>query len=415
MKAEIIAVGTELLLGQVVNTNATFLSEELADLGIEVYFHTVVGDNFQRLTEILDLADSRSDLVVLCGGLGPTDDDLTKDAVAAHIQHPLIQDKDGMKKLHSFFEFSRRQMTENNLKQALIIDGGTGIPNPTGLAVGSLVTKNDTSYLLMPGPPGELKPMFVQYVRPLLQKLFPAKEQLVSRVLRFYGIGESQLVTDLKELIDNQTNPTLAPYAKPNEVTLRLTANVSLDENGEALLSAMEKQIMEKVGDYFYGYGDENTLEETTVKLLAAHGKTVAAAESLTAGLFQSMIGNVSGASNVLIGGFVTYSPTMKRELLGIPQELLDEHGVVSEACAKAMAESTLKLTDADLAVSFTGVAGPDELEGQPAGTVWIGLAGKDRKTTAAVYHFNRDRQYIRCSAAMKGLDLIRRAVLNKN
>lgn len=414
MKAEIIAVGTELLLGQIVNTNAAFLSEELAALGIEVYFHTVVGDNFQRLTDVLDLADSRSDLVVLCGGLGPTDDDLTKDAVAAHIQQPLVQDEDGMEKLHSFFAFSRRQMTENNLKQALIIDGGVGIPNPTGLAVGSLVTKNDTSYLLLPGPPGELRPMFVQSVRPLLQKLFPAKEQLISRVLRFYGIGESQLVTDLKKLMDNQTNPTLAPYAKPNEVTLRLTANVPLDEDGTELLFAMENQIMEKVGDYFYGYGDENTLEETTVKLLTAHGKTVAAAESLTAGLFQSMIGNVSGASSVLKGGFVTYSPAMKRDLLGIPQELLNEHGVVSEACAKAMAERTLKLTDADLAVSFTGVAGPDKLEGQPPGTVWIGLAGKDRETAASVHYFNRDRQYIRYSAAMKGFDLIRRAVLNK-
>ncbi|MBP1047993.1 competence/damage-inducible protein A [Enterococcus sp. BWM-S5] len=414
MKAEIIAVGTELLLGQVVNTNATFLSEELADLGIEVYYHTVVGDNLQRLLDVLNEAEQRSDLIVLCGGLGPTEDDLTKDGVALHIQKELVQDPEGMAKLLEFFRFSQRKMTENNLQQALIIEGGISIPNPTGLAVGTLVMERETSYLLLPGPPSELKPMFFQHVRPLLQELFPTKEQLLSRVLRFYGIGESQLVTDLKELIDAQTNPTLAPYAKPNEVTLRLTAKVSSKAEGEAMLQQLEEQVLAIVGEFFYGYGDENSLEETTVRLLTKHNKTLAAAESLTAGLFQSMIGNVSGASKVLQGGFVTYSAAMKTELLGIPESLIKEHGTVSEACAIAMAERTLQLVGSDLAVSFTGAAGPDELEGHPAGTVWIGIAEKGKKPTAELYHFSRDRQYVRYSAAMKGLDLIRRAVLKE-
>lgn len=414
MKAEIIAVGTELLLGQIVNTNATFLSEELADLGIEVYYHTVVGDNLQRLLDVLNEAEQRSDLIVLCGGLGPTEDDLTKDGVALHIQRELVQDPDGMAKLQEFFRFSQRKMTPNNLQQALIIEGGISIPNPTGLAVGTLVTERDTSYLLLPGPPSELKPMVFQYVRPLLQEMFPTKEQLISRVLRFYGIGESQLVTDLKELIDRQTNPTLAPYAKPNEVTLRLTAKTSSKAEGEAMLQQLEEQILAIVGEFFYGYGDENSLEETTVKLLAKHRKTLAAAESLTAGLFQSMIGNISGASKVLKGGFVTYSAEMKTALLDVSEELIREHGTVSEACAIAMADSTLRLTGADYAVSFTGAAGPDELEGHPPGTVWIGLAEKGQPTIAKLYHFNRDRQYVRYSAAMKGLDLIRRAVLKE-
>lgn len=414
MKAEIIAVGTELLLGQVVNTNATFISEELADLGIEVYYHTVVGDNFQRLLDILTQADKRSDLIVLCGGLGPTDDDLTKDAVAAHLNRQLVQDPLGLEKLHQFFQRSRRQMTENNLKQVLIVEGGKSIPNPTGLAVGTFVSEAEHHYLLLPGPPGELKPMFFDYVRPLLQDLFPAEDQLMSKVLRFYGIGESQLVTDLKELIDNQTNPTLAPYAKPNEVTLRLTAKVSSKQKGEELFSDLENEIMAIVGDYFYGYGDENSLEATVVNLLTEHGKTVAAAESLTAGLFQSMIGSVPGASKVLKGGFVTYSAEMKEDLLKIPKELIDEHGVVSEACAIAMAESTRALTGADIAVSFTGVAGPDELEEKSAGTVWIGVSKEGGETIAELCHFSRDRQYVRYSAAMKGLDLVRRTVLKK-
>lgn len=334
--------------------------------------------------------------------------------MALHIQKELVQDPAGMEKLQEFFRFSKRKMTPNNLQQALIIDGGISIPNPTGLAVGTLVTARDTSYLLLPGPPSELKPMVFQHVRPLLKELFPTKEQLMSRVLRFYGIGESQLVTDLKELIDRQTNPTLAPYAKPNEVTLRLTAKVSSKEAGEAMLQQLEDQVLALVGEFFYGYGDENTLEETTVKLLTERGKTVAAAESLTAGLFQSMIGNISGASKVLKGGVVTYSAEMKTALLDVPERLIKEHGTVSEACAIAMAEGTLKLTDADLAVSFTGAAGPDELEGHPPGTVWIGLAQKGKPTTAKQYHFNRDRQYVRYSAAMKGLDLIRRAVLKE-
>ncbi|MGM0219183.1 competence/damage-inducible protein A [Enterococcus sp. AZ126] len=414
MKAEIIAVGTELLLGQVVNTNATFLSEELADLGIEVYYHTVVGDNPQRLEQLLVDAEKRSDLIVLCGGLGPTEDDLTKDTVAAHIHHPLIQDEQGLKSLHEFFTFSKNKMTENNLRQTLMIDGGIAVQNPTGLAVGTLITEQDTTYLLLPGPPNELRPMFRQNARPLLEERFPQKEQLISRVLRFYGIGESQLVTELKTLIDTQTNPTIAPYAKPNEVTLRLTAKIVDEVTGQQLLDNLESKVMDQVGEYFYGYGDENSLAKVTVDALKRNGKTVTAAESLTAGLFQSTLGDISGVSKVFKGGFVTYSAKTKEQFLDIDPKLLEKEGTVSEACAIAMAEQARKLADADFAVSFTGVAGPDELEEQPAGTVWIGLAEKGQPTVAVLQHFNRDRSYIRQSAVMKGLDLIRRAVDKK-
>ncbi len=415
MKAEIIAVGTELLLGQVVNTNATFLSRELADLGIEVYYHTVVGDNPQRLEQLLVEVEDRSDLIVLCGGLGPTDDDLTKDTVAAHIGRTLVQDEQALARLHEFFKFSKNKMTENNLRQTLMIESGVAIQNPTGLAVGSLITENETTYLLLPGPPNELNPMFQQNVRPLLAARFPQAEQLISRVLRFYGIGESQLVTELKELIDRQTNPTIAPYAKPNEVTLRLTAKVADDDLGQQLLDELEAKIMAKVGMYFYGYGDENSLVKVTVDALKKCRKTVTAAESLTAGLFQSTLGDITGVSNVFKGGFVTYSAETKAHFLGIDTKLLEKEGTVSEACAIAMAERARIVADADFAVSFTGVAGPDELEGKPAGTVWIGFAEKGQPTIAVLQHFNRDRRYVRQSAVMKGLDLILRAVNKKN
>lgn len=258
MKAEIIAVGTELLLGQVVNSNATFLSEELAGLGFEVYYHTVVGDNPERLETVLDLADSRSELVVLCGGLGPTEDDLTKQVVAKHVGKELIRDEAGYQKLQAFFAKREQPMTENNLLQALIIDGGQALANRTGLAVGIFYQAPSVNYLLLPGPPNELKPMVYEQAVPLLKKQFIQEEQLISRVLRFYGIGESRLVTELKELIEEQTNPTVAPYAKPNEVTLRLTVKCKTEAIGQQQLDELEQVIMNRVGEFFYGYGETN-------------------------------------------------------------------------------------------------------------------------------------------------------------
>ncbi|MGG5340273.1 competence/damage-inducible protein CinA [Enterococcus pernyi] len=318
MKSEIIAVGTELLLGQVVNTNATFLSEQLADLGIDVYYHTVVGDNPTRLEELLQLAESRSELIILCGGLGPTEDDLTKEVVAKHLDRKLIQNTEGYKKLLAFFETTKRKMTDNNLQQSQIIEGGTPLPNRTGLALGTFYQTKSNAYLLLPGPPSELKPMFVEQVRPLLEQQFPSEEKLISKVLRFYGIGESQLVTDLKDLIATQINPTIAPYAKTNEVTLRLTVKTSDIHAGNQALHALEEKIQARVGEYFYGYGDDYSLPQAVVDLLKEQGKTVTAAESLTAGGFQSALGAIPGVSQVFSGGFVTYSAETKAKLLGI-------------------------------------------------------------------------------------------------
>lgn len=411
MKAEIIAVGTEILLGQVVNTNATYLSEKLTELGFEIYHHAVVGDNPARLEENIQLAESRSDLVVLCGGLGPTDDDLTKDVVAKHVQEPLVQDQEGYEHLADFFHFSQRKMTENNLRQVLTIKGGITLQNPAGLALGCLYNGKKASYLLLPGPPNELKPMFDKEAVPALQASFPAKTKLYSRVLRFYGIGESMLVTELADLIEKQTNPTLAPYAKPNEVTLRITASSDSEAQALALIDNMEAQVQARTGEFFYGYGDDNSLAKVTVEALKAHHKTVTAAESLTAGEFQAALGDVPGVSEVYKGGFITYSAETKASFLGIDPQALAEHGTVSRFCAEAMAEQALEKTGADFAVSFTGVAGPDTLEGQAPGTVWIAMAQKDGETQVQEYHFTRDRSYVRHSAVMKGLDLVRRAL----
>lgn len=415
MRAEIIAVGTELLLGQVVNTNATFLSEKLADMGIEVYFHTVVGDNPQRLEELLQLADTRSDLIILGGGLGPTDDDLTKNVLADHVGVPLVQNQAGLEALNAFFAQRQSVMTPNNLRQIETLKDGIPLPNRTGLAIGCLYKGEKNNYILLPGPPSELKPMFLEQARPLLEKEFPTTEKLTSRVLRFFGIGESKLVTDLAKMIEHQSNPTIAPYAKPNEVTLRITAKTEDEISANALLDQTEAEILAKVGEFFYGYGEENSLVEVVVDLLKDRGLSITAAESLTAGEFQATLGTIPGVSEVFPGGFVTYSETTKASFLGIDPALLERIGVVSEECAKEMAEAALRLADTDFAVSFTGVAGPDELEGKPKGTVYIALAQKDGETLISENHFSRDRSYVRHSSVMKGLDMVRRAILNKN
>ena len=412
MKAEIIAVGTEILLGQITNTNATFLSEELASLGFEVYHHSVVGDNGGRLREVLQVADERSELVVLCGGLGPTTDDLTKDVVAEFVGENLVEDGPGLLKLQEFFAKAHRQMTPNNLRQVLVFEHGESLPNDTGLAIGIFYQKpQSTAYLLLPGPPSELKPMFLRYAKELLAKKMPQQERLLSRVLRFYGIGESRLVTELADLIDEQTNPTIAPYAKPNEVTVRLTVKCQDEAIGATLLDQTEEAIMNRVGEYFYGYGEETTLEDVVVSLLKEQDKSITAAESLTAGQFQSVLGNVAGVSAVFPGGFVTYSPEVKERFLGLAPALIEQFGTVSRECAEAMATAARAKAQTDYALSFTGVAGPDALEGQPAGTVWIALATA-AGVTSHQYHFTRDRAYVRHSAVMAGLDLLRRALL---
>lgn len=271
MKTEIIAVGTELLLGQIVNTNASFISERLARVGYEVYYQGVVGDNDSRLREALDIAHSRSELVILCGGLGPTEDDLTKETVADFIGSTLATDQEALDKLEARIKVTNRVLTPNNLKQAQYIAGGEIIPNDRGLAIGSLVDFEGVKYLLLPGPPSELHWMVDHYVIPRLLEFLPTSSQLTSRVLRFYGIGESALATKLSGLIDQQVNPTIALYAKDNEVTIRLTAKGESSEGNDQLIQETENQVLSLVGDFFYGYGEDNNLIRECLKTIE-HG-----------------------------------------------------------------------------------------------------------------------------------------------
>ena len=417
MKAEIIAVGTEILTGQITNTNAQFLSEEFAKLGIDVFFQTAVGDNEERLLSIIDLASKRSDLVVLCGGLGPTEDDLTKQTLAKYLGRNLVFDEQASKRLNEFFatrpQFTR---TANNERQAQLIEGSTPLRNSTGLAVGGVIEVDGVTYVVLPGPPSELKPMVWDYLVPLLSS---DHKQLYSRVLRFFGIGESQLVTVLSDLIDNQTDPTIAPYAKTGEVTLRLSTKADDIESAKEKLDQLEQKILSKktlnsipLENLLYGYGDDNSMARVVFDLLKKKHKTITAAESLTAGLFQSSIADFSGSSSVFNGGFVTYSIEEKSKMLQIPLEELQEHGVVSHFTAEKMAEQSRKLTDADFGIGLTGVAGPDSLEGHPAGTVFIGIATREKVHSICVLIGGRSRSDVRHIACLYAFNLVRQALL---
>lgn len=417
MKAEIIAVGTEILTGQIVNTNAQFLSEKLAEIGVDVYFQTAVGDNEARLMSLLEIASSRSSLVILTGGLGPTEDDLTKQTLAKFFGKNLVFDPQAQEKLDVFFaqrpDYAR---TPNNERQAQIVEGATPLPNETGLAVGGVSEVEGVTYVVLPGPPSELKPMVLNQLLPKLM----TGTKLYSRVLRFFGIGESQLVTILADLIDQQTDPTLAPYAKTGEVTLRLSTKAVSQEQADQALDILENQILNRqtfegisLREICYGYGEETSLASVVVEELKKRKKSITAAESLTAGLFQATLADFSGVSAIFNGGFVTYSLEEKSKMLDISEQELKKHGVVSEFTAKKMAEQARLKTQSDYGVSLTGVAGPDSLEGHPAGTVFIGLAHAKGTEVIKANIAGRSRADVRQIAVMHAFNLVRKALLS--
>ena len=417
MKAEIIAVGTEILTGQIVNTNAQFLSEKLAEIGVDVYFQTAVGDNEARLLSLLEIASQRSNLVILTGGLGPTEDDLTKQTLAKFLGKDLVFDPQAQEKLDIFFahrpDYAR---TPNNERQAQIVEGATPLPNETGSAVGGVSEVDGVTYVVLPGPPSELKPMVLNQLLPKLM----TGTKLYSRVLRFFGIGESQLVTILADLIDHQTDPTLAPYAKTGEVTLRLSTKAVSQEKADQALDILENQILSRqtfegisLRDICYGYGEETSLASVVVEELKKRQKSITAAESLTAGLFQATLADFSGVSAIFNGGFVTYSLEEKSKMLDISEQELKEHGVVSEFTARKMAEQARIKTQSDYGVSLTGVAGPDSLEGHPAGTVFIGLAHAKGTEVIKANIAGRSRADVRHIAVMHAFNLVRKALLS--
>lgn len=402
MKAEMIAVGTELLLGQIVNTNAQYLSQQLAMLGIDVYYQTVVGDNSTRLKDVIQTAKERADVVLLTGGLGPTMDDITKDVVAELLGRKMEMHIPSLQKMEDMFRDRGVHMVESNRRQAHLIEGSDALDNSAGLAVGNAIIQEGVAFILLPGPPKEMKPMFEEQVIPWLeQNLFKERGSLYSRMLKFAGIGESNLEAALLDLIKEQTDPTIAPYAKEGEVLIRLATKSSSEAQAEEKLNAMEARILERVGTHLFAREDVS-LEKVLVEQFSKHQLTLSAAESCTGGLFAELITSISGSSRMFTGGVVTYSNEMKHKLLQVPMELMegaDAPGAVSHETARAMADGLLKLTDTDYAISITGVAGPGQSERKPAGLVYMGIAEKGEETVTEELRLNGNRDMIRLRA----------------
>lgn len=405
MKAEIIAVGTELLLGQIVNTNAQFLSERLADLGIDVYFQTVVGDNLERIVSAIEIASRRADIILCSGGLGPTMDDLTRDALSRFTGAEMVMDADSLRKIEEYFAQRGAKASDSNRRQALTLAGADSLPNDTGMAVGTALEQNGKLYLLLPGPPRELKPMFDRYAREWLRQKMNETHPLFSKSLKFAGIGESALEEALADLIRGQSDPTLAPYAKEGEVMVRVTTRAAGAAEADAKMKETIAEIRRRVGDHLYAEEDIG-LEALIVRILRERKLTLAAAESCTGGMFAEMVTEHPGSSEAFLGGIVSYSNGAKRSLLGVPGEWLEGEGApgaVSAQTAAAMAEGARERFGATFAVSFTGVAGPSSSEGKPPGLVYFALAEEGKETLVRELKLSGSREIVRLRACRAG------------
>ncbi len=411
MVCELISVGTELLLGNIVNTNAQFLAEKCALLGLSMYHQVTVGDNKDRLAETIRTALKRSDIVILCGGLGPTEDDLTKEVCAEVMGFPLVEDAHTKARLEDFFKNSIYKLTDNNWKQAMIPDGAAVLDNENGTAPGLILEKYGKSAILLPGPPNELIPMFMNQVYPYLQKLRP--ESIRSQMVKICGVGESRVEDTLLDLIDKQTNPTIATYAKTGEVHLRVTAKAATEEEADKMIKPVVKEIKKRFGDSVYSLKEDETLEMAVVKLLKKLELTVTTAESCTGGMLAARLVNVPGVSDVFREGFITYANKSKRKILGVSKSTLKKYGAVSEQTAKEMATGGVFATDADVCIAITGLAGPDGgTEEKPVGLVYIACYLKDN-VTVEKYQFKGNRNKIREQSVVKALDLLRRSILD--
>ena len=412
MVVELISVGTELLLGNIVNTNTQFLAEKCALLGLSMYHQVVVGDNRERLAEVIRTALKRSDVIILTGGLGPTEDDLTKEVCAEVMGFPLEEDAHTRERLEQYFKNSiYKEIPENNWKQAIIPVGAIVLDNGNGTAPGLILEKYGKSAILLPGPPSELYPLFMNQVFPYLQKMQP--EVIRSQMIKVCGMGESQVEDKILDLIDKQGNPTIATYAKTGEVHIRVTAKAADEEEAKKLVKPVVKEIKSRLGDYVYTTREDETLEMAVVKLLQKYELTVTTAESCTGGLLAGRIVNVPGASEVFNEGFITYSNKARRKNLDVSKSTLKKYGAVSEQTAKEMATGGVFATDSDACVAVTGIAGPDGgTEEKPVGLVYIATYMKD-KVNVEKYQFKGNRAKIREQAVVKGLDLLRRSILD--
>ena len=410
MTAEIICVGTELLLGNIVNTNAAFLSEKLAYLGINCYFQTVVGDNRDRLLSVINTALSRADILIFSGGLGPTEDDLTKETVAEALGKKLIRDKKAEQEIADYFALRGRITTDNNWKQADVIEGCEILYNKNGTAPGIFVSEGEKTVILLPGPPLELKSMFTDSVMPKLQQ--KCGQVFYSQTVKIVGPGESSVETQILDMLDTQDNPTIAPYAKTGEVHLRVTARAKDEKEAREKTAPVVEELYRRFGKAVYTTDADETLEMALTKLLMKKKYTMTTAESCTGGMIAARMVNAPGVSAVLKSGFITYANEAKEELLGVSHDTLEKFGAVSRETAEEMAEGAAKAAHTDAAVAVTGIAGPDGgTKEKPVGLVYIGVNVRGN-VEVREYHFSGSRQKIRESVTAAALTFLREKLL---
>lgn len=409
MNAEIMAVGTEILLGDIVNTNSQFLAKELAVLGIGVFRHTAIGDNEERFTKALGEAFERANIVITTGGLGPTKDDLTKEAAAKFLNKKLIRNEEAYNDIRNYFLKTGRSFKASNEKQADFLEGSIILKNNNGTAPGCIIEDNNRIIIMLPGPPREMIPMFNEAVIPYLKKL--SDRVFVSKVLRIVGIGEGDMAEKISDIIDKQSNPTVAPYAKESDVTLRITAEGKNEEEAKELIFPVEKCIRERLGEDIYGEGD-TSLEEEVGKLLVDKKLTISTAESCTGGLLAGKLINYPGISSVFLEGMITYSNEAKEARLGVNMETIISYGAVSEETAREMVEGLVAKTGTDIGISVTGIAGPGggTIE-KPVGLVYVGLS-INGKSQVKKFIFAGNREKVRHRTVISSLDWLRRELV---
>lgn len=411
MRVELISVGTELLMGNVVNTNAAYLSAQCATLGLSCLYQQVVGDNWKRLEESISFALSRTDVLILSGGLGPTEDDITKEVVAKHLDLRLVLDEETKDRIEAFFHRRKgKDISENNWKQAYIPEGAQVLKNENGTAPGIYLFQNNQHIFLLPGPPNELIPMFERECISVLKKL--DLEPLYTKMVKISTIGESRAEEMIKDLIQSQENPTIAPYAKTGEVHFRVTAKAKEPGEAEEMMAPILAEMYRRFGNGIYTTKEEESLPQVVVRMLADKGYHLSCAESCTGGLFASTIVSVSGASLVFEEGLVTYSNSVKKRRLGVLPETLERYGAVSEEVVKEMAIGVRKGAKSDWGIGITGIAGPEGgNKEKPVGMVWIGLSGKNVLQTRCFY-FQGNREKIRELTVIQALNLIREELI---
>lgn len=410
MIAEILSVGTELLMGQISNTDAQYITKRLNDVGVNVYYHTVVGDNPQRLKQSVSLALSRSDVLITTGGLGPTKDDLTKETIAQALGLKLVLDECSHDKIRVFFERVGKKMMDNNLKQAYVPEGCTIISNNNGTAPGCLIEKDGKTVIMLPGPPKEMIPMFEESLLPYFTK--KTGQIIESKMLKVFGIGESEMETKILDIVEAQSNPTIAPYVNQGEIVIRVTARCKDRNSANQMINPVIDKIRDRLGIMLYALNGES-MEEVVVGRLLADDIDISLAESCTGGMLASKLVNVPGVSKVFEHGFITYSNQAKMDVLGVSKKTLDSFGAVSRETAIEMVKGLLARTKTRAGISITGVAGPDPDDNRPKGNVFVAVS-LDNELECIELKLNGNRERIRHMACLNALDLLRKMIINK-